>query len=136
MATIQARNKALGRAGEQQVVRHERIMLEAAGREDLAARVRWVSDLDGDGAGYDIASFEISSAPRLLEVKTTNGSEWTPFHISRNELDVAERSAEAWRLVRLWSFVRNSKGFELRPRLADHVSLMSTNFLAEFTSQA
>ena len=60
------------------------------GRDDLARKVRWVSDEDGDGAGYDIASFAPDGRPRLIEVKTTNGWERTPFHISRNELAVAE----------------------------------------------
>jgi len=52
-----ARNRVLGRAGEKLVMNHERASLRTAGREDLARRVRWVSEEDGDGAGYDIASF-------------------------------------------------------------------------------
>ena len=64
--------------------------LSAFGRNDLAESVRWVSDLDGDGAGYDIRSFEPDGSERLIEVKTTNGWDRTPFHISRNELAVAE----------------------------------------------
>jgi hypothetical protein len=47
-----------------------------------------MSEEDGDGAGYDIASFAPDGRPRLIEVKTTNGWERTPFHISRNELAV------------------------------------------------
>lgn len=84
------RNRALGRAGEERVVAHERSALKLAGREDLARKVRWVSEEDGDGAGYDIASFEPDGQERLIEVKTTNGWERTPFYISRNELAVAE----------------------------------------------
>src|SRR6185295_7470645 len=53
-----ARNRALGRAGEERVLAHERATLLTAGRTDLAHRIRWVSDVDGDGAGYDIRSFE------------------------------------------------------------------------------
>jgi hypothetical protein len=52
-----ARNRALGRAGEERVLRHERAVLRAAGRDDLARAVRWVSGEDGDGPGYDIAKF-------------------------------------------------------------------------------
>ena len=36
--------------------------------------VRWSADEDGDGAGYDISSFNLEGSPRLIEVKTTNGS--------------------------------------------------------------
>lgn len=67
------RNRALGRAGEESVVAHERSALKVAGRDDLARKVRWVSEEDGDGAGYDIASFMPDGQERLIEVKTTNG---------------------------------------------------------------
>lgn len=70
-----------GRRGA--VLAHERLVLAAAGRRDLAARVTWTSAAEGDGAGYDIASFEPDGRERLIEVKTTNGWERTPFHISR-----------------------------------------------------
>ena len=131
VAERDARNRALGRAGEERIVLHERSALAAAGRYDLADRVLWVSDRDGDGAGYDIASFELDGRPRLIEVKTTNGWERTPFHISRRELDVAEATRDEWCLVRLWNFARAPRAFELRPPLQAHVSLMPTSFQAQ-----
>ena len=115
------RNRALGRAGEERVLAHERAALRTAGRDDLARKVRWVSEEDGDGAGYDIASFGPDGLPRLIEVKTTNGWERTPFHITRNELAVAEERRSEWRLFRLWNFSREPKAFELRPPLDAHV---------------
>ena len=132
VAERDARNRALGRAGEERIVLYERSSLVAAGRDDLANRVRWISDQDGDGAGYDIASFEADGRPRLIEVKTTNGWERTPFHISRNELAVAEERRRDWCLVRLWNFAREPRAFELRPPLEAHVSLMPTSFQASF----
>jgi hypothetical protein len=132
VAERDARNRALGRAGEERVLAHERASLLSAGRADLAERIRWVSHLDGDGAGYDIQSFEADGQNRLIEVKTTNGWERTPFHISRNELAVAEERRDHWRLVRLWGFSRDPKAFELRPPLEAHVSLMATSYQANF----
>lgn len=126
------RNRALGRAGEIRVLAHERAALTGAGRPDLAERVRWVAELDGDGAGYDIASFEPDGRPRLLEVKTTNGWDRSPFHITRNELDVAERERDAWVLFRLWNFAREPRAFELRPPLDRHVALTATVFEGRF----
>jgi len=126
------RNRALGRAGEERVLAHERASLLAAGRTDLAERIRWVSHVDGDGAGYDIQSFDASGSDRLIEVKTTNGWERTPFQITRNELAVAEARRESWRLVRLWNFAREPRAFELRPPLEEYVSLMATNYQASF----
>ena len=134
VAERDARNRALGRAGEERVLSHERSSLAAVGRDDLARRVRWVSNEDGDGAGYDIASFEMDGRSRLIEVKTTNGWERTPFHISRNELAVSEERRRDWCLVRLWNFVRDPRAFELRPPLDAHVSLMPTSFQASFTA--
>ncbi|WP_339640263.1 DUF3883 domain-containing protein [Jannaschia helgolandensis] len=126
------RNLALGRAGEERVVAHERSALKLADREDLARKVRWVSEEDGDGAGYDIASFTPDGRERLIEVKTTNGWERTPFYISRNELAVAEERRSEWCLFRLWNFSREPRAFELRPPLDAHVSLTATAFQASF----
>ncbi len=126
------RNRSLGLAGEERVLAHERAVLTGAGRDDLARRVRWVSQEDGDGAGYDIASFSPDGARRLIEVKTTNGWERTPFHITRNELAVAEEHRNEWRLFRLWNFAREPRAFELRPPLDAHVTLTATTFQAGF----
>ena len=126
------RNRALGRAGEERVLAHERSVLRSAGRDDLARKVRWVSEEDGDGAGYDIASFASDGLPRLIEVKTTNGWERTPFHITRNELALAEERRSEWRLFRLWNFSREPKAFELHPPLSAHVSLTAMSFQASF----
>ena len=87
---------------------------------------------DGDGAGYDIASFTPEGGTRLVEVKTTNGWERSAFHISRNELEVANDNRHSWRLVRVWNFARQPRAFELAPPLDAHVSLTPTSFLARF----
>jgi len=126
------RNRILGRAGEKRVLAHERSHLVTAGRPDLAKRVRWVSEKDGDGAGYDIASFSPEGQSRLIEVKTTNGWERTPFHISRNELAVAEAERADWCLLRVWNFAREPRAFEIRPPLDAHVTLTPTSFQASF----
>lgn len=126
------RNRALGRAGEELVLAHERAALISAGRQDLAQKLKWVSEEDGDGAGYDIASFTLEGAPRLIEVKTTNGWDRTPFYISRNELAVAEQRKQDWCLFRLWNFAREPRAFELYPPLDAHVSLTAMSFQASF----
>lgn len=123
-------NRALGRAGENRVLAHERSTLIAAGRTDLADDIRWVSDDEGDGAGYDILSFDTDGHERLLEVKTTNGWERTPFHITRNELRVAENRRDNWVLFRLYSFARKPAAFEIRPPLESHIQLTPSTFQA------
>lgn len=124
------RNRALSRAGEERALAHEKATLIGVGRSDLAKQVGWVSVEEGDGAGYDIASFSPEGNNRLIEVKTTNGWERTPFHITRNELAVADEQPDEWCLLRLWNFVREPRAFELRPPLETHVSLIATGYEA------
>ena len=135
------RNRKLGEAGERRALAYERAALTDAGRADLARKVRWVSKEDGDGAGYDISSFSACGRKRLIEVKTTNGTEYTPFHITRNEKSVAETcwreaagnpDAPDWLIFRLWNFSVEPKAFELCPPLERHVSLTATSYLAKF----
>lgn len=58
--------------------------------------------------------------------------ERTPFHISRNELEVAAERRDDWYLFRLYEFARAPQAFELRPPLDAHVTLTATNFEASF----
>lgn len=126
------RNRTLGRAGEEYVLRFEQNQLRLVGRDDLAKRICWVSQERGDGAGYDIESFTPEGNRRLIEVKTTNGWEQTPFYISINELKVATSQSENWCLFRLYDFARKPKAFELRPPLDTYVKLTATSFQASF----
>jgi hypothetical protein len=73
------RNRCLGKAGESFVVELERRRLAESDRADLARKVRWVAVEDGDGAGYDVLSFDPCGGTRMIEVKATNGSARTPF---------------------------------------------------------
>jgi hypothetical protein len=68
------RNRALGRQGEELVFLYEQQRLRFAGRTDLSRKVEWTSEIRGDGAGYDIHSFDLDGRERLIEVKTTNAT--------------------------------------------------------------
>ena len=127
-----ARARALGEAGEELVFQAEQNRLSSDGRDDLAAKVRWVAKGDGDGAGYDILSFSRHGKERWLEVKTTNGPSSTPFWISENERRVAEDNPEVFRLTRVFDFARSPAAFSLRPPLTDHVRLIPSQYRATF----
>lgn len=131
-ATRDARNRDLGYRGEERVFFSEQAKLRNADRVDLARKVRWVSQEDGDGAGYDILSFSETGAERLLEVKTTVGYRMTPFFLTENERAFSEERADAFRLVRLYDFAREPKAFELLPPLENSVVLSPTNYRASF----
>lgn len=111
------RNRKTGLLGEELVYHSEIARLNLAGREDLASRVKWVSQEDGDGAGYDIRSYEPDGTERFLEVKTTIGNKWTPFYLSRNERDFAEEAPNNFRIFRLYEVVWSPKSFLIAPPL-------------------
>ena len=127
------RNRALGRAGESFVLEVERRQLAKLQRSDLSERVRWIADEDGDGAGYDILSFDASGRERLIEVKTTNGGANTPFFLSRNEYETAAARAESWRLYRVHLFAQTPRIFTISPPLLTSVHLRTETWRASFS---
>src|SRR6185295_20255340 len=99
------------------VLEVEKTRLERAGLHRLARNVRWIAEEEGDGAGYDILSFDRSGRQRLIEVKTTNGVATTPFFLSRNEHDTAAACADEWRLYRVHRFGMEPRIFKIAPPL-------------------
>lgn len=128
-----ARNRSLGKKGEAFVLEVEERRLFAAGRHDLMRDLRWVSDLDGDGAGYDILSFDPASGDRkLIEVKTTCGDALTPFFVTRTEKSLADRNPSEFSLYRVFDFAAMPRIFRLRPPLEDAVRLETETWRAAF----
>jgi hypothetical protein len=127
-----AQNRTLGKQGEELVLEHERIRLLAANRRDLERKLEWTSEVRGDGAGYDIRSFNLDGRERLIEVKTTNGSALTPFFLSENERAFSEERPDAFRLVRLHNFRDKPSAFELAPPLDRWVKLTPASYRARF----
>ena len=127
---IDARNRALGAAGEEFMLEYERRRLWDAGRRDLADRIEHVAATQGDGLGYDVASFELDGNPRLIEVKTTRFAALTPFFVSRNEVSVSNRRASHYRLCRLFNFRTKPQFFALPGSLQQTCWLEPEQFLA------
>lgn len=126
------RNRQLGKAGEEFIFEFERRRLASQDRTDLARKVRWVAQEDGDGAGFDILSFDHSGAERLIEVKTTCGGNTTPFYLTCNEQNLSVERPDAFRLYRLYSFSKMPRLFELVPPLSASVRLDPLVFTASF----
>jgi hypothetical protein len=129
------RNRSLGRGGEEFVVDVERRQLTAVGRADLARKVRWTAAEDGDGAGYDVLSFNPSGKELLLEVKTTNGPAKTPFFLTRNECALATERPEDWRIYRVHMFASNPRIFTIAPPLENVLNLTPQVWCASFQAQ-
>jgi hypothetical protein len=126
------RNRSLGKAGEAFVIQVEGERLAKAERPDLVRKIRWVAAEDGDGAGFDILSFDPSGNERLIEVKTTNGAAKTPFFLTRNEHEVSKARAESWRLYRVHLFAQTPRIFTLAPPLERVVHLRTEAWRASF----
>lgn len=127
-----ARNRKTGLAGEKRVFDSEIIRLNQEGRPDLARKVSWVSQELGDGAGYDILSYDLGGTERFLEVKTTVGHKRTPFYLTRNERDFAEEASDRFRIFRLYDWARAPKAFLIQPPLERALMLEPTAYRASF----
>jgi len=125
------RNRTLGKAGEEFVLEIERRVLIKAERADLARKVRWVSADDGDGAGFDILSYDSAGKERLIEVKTTNGAARTPFFITRVENEVAHERPSDWQLYRVHLFSQSPRIARISPPLAASLRLRPEIWRAE-----
>jgi hypothetical protein len=104
------------------------------GNPELFQRLDWVADTQGDGAGFDILSFEDSMRHRFIEVKTTNGSVASSFLVSHNELEFSKEVGEQFYLYRVFQFREGPRLFTLNGDLAQHVHLKPTDFRASFRS--
>ncbi len=96
---LQRRNVENGRLGEEFVLNHERRSLRAAGRHNLASRIRWVSE-KSVCEGYDILSFHRNGDEKWIEVKSTVGS-GRSFPMSDNEWKTACQTNEKYWIYRV-----------------------------------
>jgi len=127
----EARNRSLGAAGEELVMRYEAQRLHAAGSRALADRIEHISRTKGDGAGYDILSFEKDGRERFIEVKTTAYIAETPFYVSRNELSFSTEQAAQFHLYRLFDFRKRPHMFMLAGALDSNCRLDPVSYRAE-----
>jgi hypothetical protein len=128
-------DKELGLRGELFVLRMERDRLVAGGRDDLASKIVHTSQEIGDGAGYDITSYNLDGSPRHVEVKTTRGGLRSGFYLSPNELEYAKFSPNTFVLLRVFDFdfvegVGNY--YELKGNPEQYVNLKPVNYFASF----
>lgn len=126
----EARNRSLGLAGEQFVVRFEQARLVLAGKENLASKVEHTSAKQGDSAGFDVLSFELTGQERLIEVKTTAYGPYTPFFVTKNELGVSQQNAPGYFLYRTFDFRRHPKLFMKQGPLDRSFKLDPTEYTA------
>ena len=128
-------NRELGLEGELLVFENECEKLKKAGREDLAKKIIHVSVVEGDGAGYDIRSFDYDGNTLYLEVKTTTGGQRTSFFLSANEKAFAASHPKSFRLVRVYDYDENQRAgnvFSLNTEDLNELTLTPTIYRVSF----
>lgn len=129
-------NKRIGHAGELMVLKYEREYLAAQGLPNLAKDVEHVSKTKGDGLGYDILSFDIHGNEKYIEVKTTTGSNETPFYITKTELDCSVEEKDKFYLYRVYNFDQKlftGDLYILPGSLRDHLTMVPTQYKVDFS---
>ncbi len=144
-----AKNREIGLKGELLVLNYEIERLKVAGLGNLAEKVRHVSVVEGDGAGYDILSYDEMGRKKYIEVKTTRGGLNTDFFISPNEINFADIVGAQYSIYRVYDFDPSAKsglfyevvgsplamfeaiptGFRLIPKIITYVSSIRARHL-------
>lgn len=127
---LESRNRELGAAGEEFVVRYEVARLSVAGAERLASQIEHVSRTRGDGAGFDVLSFEANGRERFIEVKTTAYGPMVPFFVSRNELSASMELADRYFLYRPFKFREDPRLYSKAGALNEAFHLDPVQYLA------
>ena len=131
-----ARNVELGLAGEELVLEMERQKLVAGGRHELAERIVHVALVEGDGAGYDIRSYELDGTLRFIEVKTTRGAATAAFFVSPNEIALSRARAANYVLIRLFGYDganESASYYQVRGCVEDSFDLTPTEYRASLS---
>lgn len=108
---------------ERGAIGFEQQRLMALGHPELFQGLDWVHDTQGDGAGYDILSFEHDGQSRFIEVKTTNCGIASPFLVIHNELEFSREAGNQFYLHRVFQFRNEPRLFTLCGDLTQHVYL-------------
>ncbi|MFV8830264.1 DUF3883 domain-containing protein [Alkalihalobacterium sp. APHAB7] len=101
---LNIKNQELGLKGEEFVLNYEKGRLNPI----LSEKVIHVSVEEGDGAGYDILSYDDKGKPKFVEVKTTTGAKDTEFYLTENEKAFIEEYHGQVEIVRVFNFDMNT----------------------------
>ena len=128
------RNRSLGKKGEEFVYDNEREMVRDKFGTKMVNKVKWCSEKNGDGLGYDILSCNPKDGSELyIEVKTTNSGKYTHFFMSANEVAFSKAKASRYRLYRVYNFSAGPRIFQLKGSVKRHVYLSAENYKASFS---
>ena len=130
-----SRNRKLGLEGELLALDFEKRRLMDLGQPSLAEKIIHTSVVQGDGAGYDIKSFNEDGSVRFIEVKTTKGPLNTDFFMSPNELKFAEQNSDNFFLYRVYNMkasVDEPSVSVMSGKISNQLNKIATNYKMSF----
>lgn len=106
------KNKSLGLAGEQLVLELEREKVNQKLGYEYSQKIEHISVTRGDSEGYDILSWEElddgTIAEKYIEVKATEGDQYTQFFISSGEVSFSKNNHDQYYLYRVYGYDKKS----------------------------
>ncbi len=129
---IEQANQAIGKAGESIALEYERWRLIQQGKENLADKIEWVSQTQGDGLGFDILSKNTNGTDRYIEVKATKLTKEAPFYFSALEYDFSKRNSSNFFLYRVFNLKADPKLFIANGQYDAFCNTRPTQFKATF----
>lgn len=131
---INLSKEKVGKDSEKLIYDLEKERLKKENREDLAKSVVWESEENGDGAGYDIRSYEKRDGEYVeiyIEVKGTSKSVNEPFDISVNEIEASNKYNGQYYIYRVGEIYSDKPRFyRINGRIEDNFELEATSFKA------
>jgi hypothetical protein len=84
----------------------------------------------GDGAGYDVQSFNADGSTRLIEVKTTGLGKYFPFNVTVNEVRCSEACSAEFQLYRVFNFGPDARLYMFSGAISGSCHLDATQYRA------
>ncbi len=128
----EAHNQSVGLQGELIALEYEKQRLIYAGKDNLADKIEHTSQEFGDGAGFDIRSFNRNGSDRFIEVKSTRFRKENPFFISSNELQFSQSHQNNYSLYRVYHLEKSPRMFSLNGDITRACILDPTQYRASF----
>lgn len=127
--------KEIGDAGELFVLNDQKKRVKNT-LPEFVKNIRHVSKMDGDGAGYDIRSFDKNGKIIYVEVKTTKGEKKNSFFMSATEYAFYELHKDNYMIARVYEFDKELNkgkvdyiaGADIEKRLVKEASSFKINY--------
>lgn len=129
---VEQANRVIGTTGERIALGYEKWRLIQAGKENLADKIEWVSQTQGDGLGFDILSRNTNGTDRYIEVKSTKLTKEAPFYFSALEHDFSRRNRSNFFLYRVFNLKTEPKLFIANGTYDDFCNASPTHFKGTF----